>query len=778
MKKVILIYLLNTFVLNAQGADQIKKQINEAGLTIDQAKQIANDRGYSRDQIELEAKVQDVGLSNPDRINSFDSNNIDDLDDVYEDVSDINIASVDSLESDVLDYFGYQIFLGDPKAFQASEFGAVDPNYNIGPGDQIILMLWGELQFRQEYTIDREGYVFLPEVGQVFVNGLNLEALEKKIFQILSKVYSTLNPQKGEPTTFMDVSIGDLRPLRIIVLGEVSQPGMYLVSPSASLSSSLYYFNGPTTLGSLRNIELIREGKSVGNIDFYDYLLSGNIPNDIRLQMDDVIFIKPRGKTVTIKGEINRQGIYELNENENLKDLLEIAGKLTASAYTNRTQIERIIPSHKRKEMGMDKMLIDVDLQDILSSNKPVELQDGDIIDIFPINQYYSNYVLINSNSITRPGRYQLSPGMRVLDLISAADGLLNDAYIDRAHIRRIKDDLSIQLITLNLKKVLENDLNQNIELQFMDQLIIYNKNEINNIFTNVTISGPIKNAGQYVFEKDISLGDLIIFSGGFIEGIKKVKISVARLNKNKFSPTIYNFPYKNNFINTNDLIDDDHEINTFYLEPFDIISVYSDPRDNIAETVNISGAIYFPGDYPIISENEKVSDIILRAGGLLPKAYPKASSFSRDDKIIKLSFEEIIKNNKSKDNFNVMPGDIINISTKSNIITIDGEVNQPGLYKYYKGYNINNYINIAGGLTANAEKKEIWVTYADGTSKRNKQFLPSPIIYDSSIITVGSKPETDPIDKTEFAKELASILSDFLQIALTITILSNNLGS
>ena len=326
MKKVILIYLLNTFVLNAQGADQIKKQINEAGLTIDQAKQIANDRGYSRDQIELEAKVQDVSLSNPDRINSFDSNNIDDLDDVYEDVSDINITSVDSLESDVLDYFGYQIFLGDPKAFQASEFGAVDPNYNIGPGDQIILMLWGELQFRQEYTIDREGYVFLPEVGQVFVNGLNLEALEKKIFQILSKVYSTLNPQKGEPTTFMDVSIGDLRPLRIIVLGEVSQPGMYLVSPSASLSSSLYYFNGPTTLGSLRNIELIREGKSVGNIDFYDYLLSGNIPNDIRLQMDDVIFIKPRGKTVTIKGEINRQGIYELNENENLKDLLEIAG--------------------------------------------------------------------------------------------------------------------------------------------------------------------------------------------------------------------------------------------------------------------------------------------------------------------------------------------------------------------------------------------------------------------------------------------------------------------
>ena len=779
MKKILLIYFISAFVLNAQTVDQIKKQINEAGLTIDQAKQIANDRGYSKDQIQSEAKVRDTNSSYPDQINTFDSNNdFDVIDEELEDVTDISIKSVDTLKSDILKYFGYQIFQGDPKAFQASEFGAVDPNYSIGPGDQIILMLWGELQFRQEYTIDREGYVFLPEVGQVFVNGLNLEALEKKIFQVLSKVYSTLNPQKGAPTTFMDVSIGDLRPLRIIVLGEVSQPGVYLVSPSTSLSSSLYYFNGPTTLGTLRQIELIRKGKSVGKIDFYDYLLSGNIPNDIRLQMDDVIFIQPRGKTITIKGEVNRQGIYELNDDEKLNDFLKIAGELKASAYTNRAQISRIVPNNKRKEMGMDKMLIDVDLEELLSSKKSIELQDGDVIEVFPIKQYYSNYVSINSNSITRPGRYQLLPGMRVLDLINAADGLLNDAYTDRAHIRRTKEDLSVQLITLDLNRISKGDLNQNIKLQFMDELIIYNKNEINNSFTNVMISGPIKDAGSFILEKDKSLGDLIILAGGFNKGVKKVKISVARLNKNKFSPIIYNFPSKKNFINIYDLIDDGHEINSFYLEPFDIISIYSDPKDNPARTVNISGAIYFPGNYPILSVDEKVSDIIKRAGGLLPEAYPMASTFSRRDNMVKLSFEKIINNRESRDNFTIMPGDAINISTKTNIVAIEGEVNQPGLYKYNKGYSLKRYINIAGGLTTDAEKKEIWVTHPDGASNRQKRFQPSPNVLDGSVITVGSKPETDPIDKTEFAKEVASIISDFLQIALTITILSSNLGN
>ena len=253
--------------------------------------------------------------------------------------------------------------------FQATSVGIVDPDYLIGPGDEIIVMLWGETQFRQVLTVDREGFVFVPEIGQVFVNGLNLNLLESKLFRVFSQSYASLNPQGRTPTTFLDISLGNLRPLRIQVLGEVAQPGAYTVSPSATLFSSLYYFNGPTILGSLRDIQLIRGGDNIKSIDFYNYLLTGKKPKDQKLQLDDVIFIPRRLKTVSISGEVNRAGIYELKPDENLTDLITIAGDLKVTAYLNRAQIDRIVPFEKRAELGMDRMFIDVNLEQVLQSD-------------------------------------------------------------------------------------------------------------------------------------------------------------------------------------------------------------------------------------------------------------------------------------------------------------------------------------------------------------------------------------------------------------------------
>ena len=249
-------------------------------------------------------------------------------------------------------------------------------------------MLWGETQFRQKFKVDREGYIFIPDIGQVFVNGLTLEKLEKKIFKLLSKVYSSLKSSGGRGTTFLDISLGEVRPLRIMVLGDIAQPGAYSVSPATTLFTSLYYFAGPTSQGSLRDIQLIRNGKNIASVDFYNYLLTGKMVDDVRLQLDDVIFIPKRGKTISLYGEVNRQAIFEIKENEGLNQLLKMAGGLKNTAYLERAQIDRIVPFNERNEYWNDRVLEDFNLGSVINDDKSLVLRDGDQIEIFSIIGY------------------------------------------------------------------------------------------------------------------------------------------------------------------------------------------------------------------------------------------------------------------------------------------------------------------------------------------------------------------------------------------------------
>ena len=774
-----MIFILPSFllVIYGQSNTQLKKQIKDAGYNENTIKEMVKDQGYLDSQIDAEAKARGINLLENDISVQKSSLNINDqIENVLEIDTGDSLATIQPKDRSNIPYFGYNIFSGDPSAFQSSSFGIVDPNYNLGPGDIIIVMLWGESQFRQEFKIDREGYVFVPEVGQVFVNGLNLEALENKLFQILSKVYSTLNPAVGKPTTFMDISLGNLRPLRIIVLGEVSQPGAYSVSPSTSLTTSLYYFKGPTTQGSLRDIRLIRKGIQIGSIDFYDYLQSGNTSKDLRLQIDDIVYIPPRGKTVKVYGEITRKGIYELKKGEGIADLLKLAGGLLPSSYLKRAQIKRIVPANKRFEKGMDRVIVDINLENLSNDNLTIDIFDGDELQILSIQEKERNYVDITGSSVIREGRYEMTSNMTIMDLINVADGFTNNAYMDLAHIIRIKDDLTNEILSINLRKAMSNDYANNIKLKFQDKLIVYNQNILKNLITNVNIMGAVKAPGSYNFEKNKTLRDLIIEAGGFINNVNEVKISVARVKSDKINPLIYYFPSNSSnseHISINDLTDKDNSLNSFMLKSNDYINIYSNPTQKPPDMISISGAVYYPGIYPILSKNEKVTDIINRAGGLLPEAYPLGSTFIRNNKSIQLSFEEILNNYRDKDNFIVFSGDKININKRPNLVQVLGEVNNPGVFKYYEGYSLKDYINIAGGATVNAELKEVWVQYPNGTSKPFRRYLPSPQVYDGSIISVGLKKESEPLDKTEFAKELASIISDFLNIYISLTILS-----
>ena len=898
MKKVLIqsnIFLFS-FILSQSTyeIEKAKQFISKNGLSESQVKQIAKNQGYSDKQINniYDKEILDgndgVNKNNNDRtfnenlkrsldidkkgLSNFEANQ-------KNDINNIKIESKQETQSDLVDYFGYQIFKQDPSLFQASAVGAISPDYLIGPGDEIIVMLWGETQFRQILTVDREGFVFIPELGQVFVNGLNLTLLESKLFRVFSQSYSSLNARGTSPTTFLDVSLGNMRPLRVQVLGEVAQPGAYTISHSATLFSSLYYFNGPTTLGSLRDIQLIRSGEIIGSIDFYDYLLTGKKPKDYKLQLDDVIFIPKRMKSVTISGEINRKGIYELKENENFFDLIRIAGRLKVTAYLDRSQIDRIVPFIKRKNLGSDRIYIDVNLEDIILQKSNFELNDGDNIKVFSILDFRQNIVEIDG-AVSRPGRYDLGDSLRVNDLINKSGGVLGDAYLNSMDIIRVNSDLTEELIKINLNKALDGDLDHNIKLQELDQIKVYStinmiekkyvtiagnvkfpgkyllqnnmtaydlifmaggfvdeefknktyldradlfrlsENKITrhirsfnlkellddpkklnnfillpddiikiykkNIFiTNkpVSINGEVRNPGNYIFKTNMTIKDLILAANGLNDDIYRFKIEVARINPmnsdiNKYAKTIL-FEINSNLDlymsenkggNTQKKLRED---NNFILEPYDIVSIRPDPFFKKQKKVNIFGEVFFPGEYVILSPDEKLTDILKRAGGVLPNAYIEASYFIRNNKKINFSLEKFLKRTKSNLNFKVKNGDQITIMAYPKLVTIEGEINNPGVKKFSPNKRLRYYLKNAGGLTPAADKNNIWVEFPDGNSKEfNSVFTGNPKILDGSKIIIGKKEKEEPFDKTEFFKEFSSIVANVAQ-SITIVYLA-----
>ncbi len=894
------------FAQTDQQIKQAKKIIMQTGMSENQVRDAAKQQGFTNEQIDAaiqKEKGKKVGASKQD-INQFkdlnssqntnlnkDSQQNQNLEIIEDEESFIDTYNTDEddldIESEVQPskqknpYFGYDIFSRDPSLFQASSVGAVDPDYLIGPGDEIIVMLWGETQFRQVLDVDREGFVFIPEIGQVFVNGLDLNLLESKLFRVFSQSYASLDPQGRQPSSFLDVSLGNLRPLRIQVLGEVNQPGAYTVSPSATLFSALYYFNGPKISGSLRNIQLIRGGEQIATIDFYDYLLTGKRPKDEKLQLDDVIYIPRRLKTISIEGAINRSAIYELKPQESLIDLIEMAGDLKMTAYLGRSQIDRIVPFGEREKLGMDRMYVDVNLENIIKAENNFELIDGDRIQIFSILDARQNVVEL-TGAVTRPGIYHLGDSLKIKDLINKADGLLGDAYLGRIDVVRTNQDLNEQLIKLDLAKALEGNLRDNIKLQGLDKVKVYGMMEmIEKVFVtidgqirkpgryllqdnmriydlifkaggfldsefkkqiylrradlirktsdavnskiisfnlgdlldspqskanillepndfiriypkqaflstkSVTINGVVRKPGTYELKDKMTLKDLILESGGLSESVYRYQVEIARidtLNKdlNQYAEIINlnmdeNFKFRPHTEIGSFETKSSNEIGQFVLNPYDLISVRPDPYFIKQKQVIISGEILFPGDYTIKNSDEKITDIIARAGGLRPNAYASASQYIRRGNRIFVDFEKILKNPKSPLNFNVQDGDQILIVPSPNIVVVSGQVNSPGIHKHEPRKRLRHYIRLAGGLNPDADANNIWVQYPNGDSKKLRNWsIFSPRILDGSTINIGKKKEEEPFDKTEFAKEVSSIIANLAQ-AVTVIILARN---
>jgi len=349
---------------------------------------------------------------------------------------------------DTLQYFGYDTFETIPEAFTPQPTGLVDGGYVVGPDDELRLTVWGGAEFTYELPVDQGGRVTVPNVGQFTVSGKSLDALRTEMKEWLSQSYSGLT--SDPPTVFMDLTLTRVRPTQVFVLGEVAQPGGYVISSYSTVFNALYSVGGPLQRGSLRNIRVIRGGEVVETVDLYDYLLRGYSPDPVQLQSNDYIFVPPRGETVAITGPVKRPAYYEMNEDETVAELIDYAGGLKPNAYTKRFQIERIVPFAEREDPSVAREVLDASLQAARADTAQVSLADGDHVKILTLNKANARAVeaRVNAVEITgavfQPGQYEIGGEVRtVKDLIEQADGLTGAAYREQADLVRIDDSLT-----------------------------------------------------------------------------------------------------------------------------------------------------------------------------------------------------------------------------------------------------------------------------------------------------------------------------------------------
>ncbi|MBD3170562.1 MAG: hypothetical protein GF307_13845 [candidate division Zixibacteria bacterium] len=674
----------------------------------------------------------------------------------------------DSLQ-DTIRFFGYDIFNLIPGTFQPPDYGPVSEDYLVGPGDEVILTVWGDTEIHESLKVSREGYLLLPDAGRMLVNGLTIEGLRDKVTNRLSKIYSGIKKSPGKSTTFVDVSLGKLRSMKVFLMGEVKRPGGYTISAVSNAFNALYYAGGPTYDGTMRNIKIMRNNKLIAAFDLYDYLLGGDNSDDVRLENGDIIFVGTVGERSTIAGEVKRPGIYEIQDKETLKDLLAHCGGLKSTAYLKRAQITRVVPFEYRGENVRDeRQTVDVNLEDVLAGREVVEIFDNDSIMVFPVGDELKNCVYIAGDVVRKPGRYELRSGMKLSDLIREADSLKGDVYWDYGHVIRTNDDESVDIVSFNLKDALNGLNRQDISLVPRDSVRVYSIWDFEQRYT-VNISGSVWEPGEYNLYGGMGLRDLIVMAGGFKDCAYKDTIEVSRLLEygSGSNTKIIKIPTTPEYLDGkgDEIID---------LQKHDRVFVRKCPSWEPLKNVSIRGEVKFPGEYTLKSDDETLLDLIQRAGGLTDFAYPAAAVFTRNKNNtgrLAIDLKEVLEDHDSKYNLKLVEGDELLIPEEPKTVKVVGEVNYPTAVLYVKGKDFKYYIEQAGGAKPAADKGKVSVVMANGMVKRPKTLATVKPDAGSTIIV----PEKLEKDHSQTLKDVASIIGIVSSAATTVFLIKQS---
>jgi protein involved in polysaccharide export with SLBB domain len=648
--------------------------------------------------------------------------------------------------------FGAELFRNSNITFEPNLRMATPKSYVIGPDDELLVDLTGDNEANYRLPVSPDGTIRLQYVGIVSVAGLSIEQATSKIRTAMSKTYPALRSGRSN----IAVNLGNIRGIKVVLTGEVVKPGTYTLPSLATVFNALYASGGPSENGSFRKIQVIRNNRVVSTIDTYDFLVNGFQKGNVRLQDQDVIHIPVYETRIEVAGEVKRPALFEALRGDDIQDVLNFAGGFNTRAYTGRIKVLQNTEKERR--------ITDIASTDFASYTP----RNGDKYIVEEILDRFENRVEI-AGAVFRPGLYELEKGLTLRGLINKAEGLKEDAFLNRGYINRLNMDNTLSLISFDVSRIIAGSTTD-IPLQREDKVTISSLFDLRDEY-KVMIQGEVRDSGTYEYADNMSLEDLIQMAGGFREGATPNRVEISRRIKNSDAQSASAVTAEVFTVN----IDQNLRLadETFVLKPFDVIAVRSSEGYQVQRQVTLEGEVLYPGMYTITRKDERISDLIKRAGGLTPSGYAEGASLKRpgpkplmnekgknainnedeeakkflnlkrvqqvgvkdtlssdveqrliQSDLVGIELASILKNPNSKSDLIVEDGDVIRVPKQLQTVKVTGEVLNPNNIVFSSGKGFKQYVNGAGGFTSTALRRGAYIKYANGSVESARKFL------------------------------------------------------
>ena len=638
--------------------------------------------------------------------------------------------------------FGAELFSNKNISFEPNLRMATPGNYQLATGDEVLIDVYGYSEVQHRLKVTPEGYIRIPNLGPVYVNGLSMDEAKERITKQLTTIYGGIR----SGNTFVSVSLGNIRSIKVLLIGEVVAPATYTLPSLATVANALYVSGGPSENGSFRNIQVMRNGKVVATFDLYDFLSKGDLTNNIVLRDQDIVRVNPYSTRVELAGQVKRPAIFEAKEGETLQSILDFAGGFTDIAFRENITVQRI-NSREREVLSVPA-----------SELGSFKLKSGDRFFVDSILNTFTNRVTI-AGAVFHPGDYALTEGMNLAELIKKADGVREEAALNRGLIRRLQLDRSPSYVAFDVAKVLSGA--ESHKLYREDSVFIFAKSDLRESY-QVKISGEVNKGGYFPYADSMHLEDLILLAGGLNDAASLQHVEISRRVRNaRYSGNDTALAIIRQF-DVNADLRGNTEAAGFILQPFDEVTIRRSPTYTEQGNVYLDGEVVYPGLYTINSKREKISDLLKRAGGLRPEAYPEGAvllrktflnegdsallsskldvfynslrdttaisrvenTIAKKEQLLGIQMDKILALPGSKYDLLLEEGDIIRVPKKLETVQLYGEVYFPKKVRFDRNATFRDYIRGAGGFTSSGLRRKSYIVYANGEVKSTKRVL------------------------------------------------------